>query len=89
MSLTLVERDQQNKLIERIASLEAQVQALRANQNQKIQFGNITIDGSGTQGTITIGSTITITATTANQGTILVSDGVNNRILIGYGSGLF
>ena len=81
---TLIARRQDNKLIERVASLEEQISSLRTNQTLKQIWGNITIDGTGSQATIKIGNTITITDNGSNNGTILISDGINNRVLIGY-----
>jgi hypothetical protein len=89
MASTLIQRRQDNKLVERIASLEEQVQSLRTNQTLKQIWGNITIDGTGSQATIKIGNVITITDNGSNNGTILINDGTNNRVLIGYGAGLF
>ena len=57
---------------------------MRSNQVQKISYGNITIDGTGAHGVITVGN-ITI----ADTGTITVSDGVNDRVIIGFQSGGF
>jgi len=97
MGQTLVTSKQDNKLIARIAELEKIVQGMRANQVQKISYGNITIDGTGAQGVITVGTGITITVdnngvglitvgniSISGTGTITVTDGTNNRILIGY-----
>ena len=57
---------------------------MRTNQTLKQIWGNITIDGTGPTATIKIGNTIIITDNGSNNGTILISDGTNNRVLIGY-----
>jgi hypothetical protein len=52
----------------------------------------ITLGNGATPGTaskIAVGNTMTITDDGNTHGTILVNDGTNNRILIGYGAGLF
>lgn len=89
MAGTLSEIDKSFKFVERLSHLEEVVQGLRTNQVKKIRFGNITLDGTGAQGTITIGNRITITVDSLGNGVILVSDGTNDRILIGYQSGGF
>jgi hypothetical protein len=89
MASTLIQRRQDNKLVERVAALEEQISSMRTNQTLKQIWGNITIDGTGSQATIKIGNTITITDNGSNNGTIMVNDGVNNRVLIGYGQGQF
>ena len=74
MSQTLVDRRQENKLVERVAVLEEIIQALRANQNQKMYFGNITIDGSGSQGMITLGNGLVLTVDANGNGKITVGN---------------
>jgi len=104
LASTLVARRQDFKLVERVAHLEEIIQGLRANQNAKISFGNITLDGTGTTGIITVGNSgsiivgssgsiiignITISSDSSGHGSIVISDGTNNRVLMGYQAGGF
>ena len=84
MAGSLADIKTENKLIEKIATMERDLAEMRSNQVRKIAFGSILIDGTGSQGVITIGTGITITTNSSGQGQILINDGTTNRIIIGF-----
>ena len=56
---------------------------MRSNQVSKITFGDVIIDGSGNQGTISLGNGMTLTVDTNGNGSISLSG--NASISIGTG----
>lgn len=84
MPQTLSQNSPDTYLVTKINDLQHQIDELRSNQVRKISFGNITIDGTlDSGGIITIGQFITMLADASDLGRILISDGSNNRIVIG------
>jgi hypothetical protein len=74
MSGTLSDNSPDLQLVKRIADVEEAVESLRANQVQKITYGDITIDGTGPQGVISIGNGLTLTVDAAGNGIIKIGN---------------
>ena len=79
MSDTTIERRKDALIVYRIAQIEQDLEALKTNQAKKLNWGNIVADATVGNGKITVGN-ITIDG----DGFITVSDGTNNRILLGF-----
>lgn len=67
MGATLADRRQDTKIVKRLAELEEQLEAIRANQAQKLTFNGLVLDGTGAEGVLKSGDNDIVDATGLNS----------------------